>query len=75
MSAGLEHARSLLADVLGLEPGQIPDDAGMTTLAAWDSLAHVRIVLRIEQDLGRALIPEEALGIGDLSDIARLLTR
>lgn len=70
-----QRARALLAAVLGLDGGDIPDDAGMTTLAAWDSLAHVRIVLRLEQELGRALEPEQVLALRDLRGLAALLER
>jgi len=45
----------------------------MNTLAAWDSLAHVRLLLRLEKEAGRTLGPDEALSIRDVGGIARLL--
>ena len=69
----LDRARSLLAGVLGLDTSQVGDTAGMNTLAAWDSLAHVRLLLRLEKEAGRTLGPDEALSIRDVGGIARLL--
>ena len=71
----LERARLLLADVLGLPAAEIPDDAGIGTLAAWDSLAHVRIALRIEQEVGHALGLESVLSLRDVAGIAEVLKR
>ena len=72
-ASAIERARLLLATVLGLAVEAIGDDAGVTTVPAWDSLAHVRIVLRLEEDLGRALAPDEVLAMRDLNGIASIL--
>ena len=71
----LDRARSLLAEVLGIDPSQVEDTAGMTTLAAWDSLAHVRIILRLEKEVGRTLEPDRVLSIRDLGGVAQVLAR
>ena len=39
----------------------------------WDSLAHLRLVLAIEGQIGRQLDPDESVRIETLSDIAALL--
>ncbi len=72
-AASVLRARALLADVLGLEPGALPADAAPANVAAWDSLAHVRLVLRLEEELGRSLAPEEVLAIRDVDAMAGLL--
>ena len=71
----LDRARNLLAEVLGIDPAQVEDTAGMTTLAAWDSLAHVRIILRLEREVGRTLEPDQVLSIGDLGGVAQVLAQ
>ena len=35
----------------------IPDDVRIGTFERWDSLAHLRLVLAIEQKIGRQLDP------------------
>lgn len=72
---GIERARALLAEVLRLDVATLPADAEQSAVSAWDSLAHVRIVLRIESELARRLEPEEVLSLQSLSAIADLLER
>ena len=69
----LETARALVATALDLPPEHVAADAGMLTLDAWDSLAHLRIVLALEQHIGRALEGEEITRIEGVADVAALL--
>ena len=66
-------ARRLLAQALDLAPESIDDEVEADSLEAWDSLAHLRLVLAIEEHRGRQLEPKEVLSISTLHDIARLL--
>jgi acyl carrier protein len=73
MSGSLEQARALLAEALGLAPEALPDDAAFESVEAWDSLAHLRLVLGLEARLGTELEPEAIVAIASLRDVARLL--
>ena len=77
MSDGDGAARALAVEIvggaLGLEPDQLPVDAGIGRSERWDSLAHVRIILAIEERLKRPLAPDEVIAIADLSDVERIL--
>ena len=73
MSDAPGAARALLAAAVGLEIDQIPEDASIFTFEAWDSLAHARIVLGIEEAIGHALPPEQLFEIDSLQSIARAL--
>jgi acyl carrier protein len=68
-----DRARALLADAIGAEPAQVPPDARIGTFERWDSLAHLRLILAMEQQLGRQLDPDEAVAVECLADVARLL--
>ena len=70
---GLQAARQLLASVLEMEVADIADDAGIGRLAGWDSLAHMRLIMAIEADMGRSLSPGNVVAIGSLRDIATVL--
>jgi acyl carrier protein len=70
---GGEQAKILLAEAINCEAAAIPDDVRIGSFAAWDSLAHLRLVLGIEQKIGRQLDADEAIRIGSLQDIAALL--
>lgn len=49
----------LVADALGLEPSEVGLDATSESLAEWDSLRHLDVVLAVEQRFGIALTPED----------------
>jgi acyl carrier protein len=68
-----DRARTLLADAIGADPAQVPPDARIGTFERWDSLAHLRLILAMEQQLGRQLDPDEAVAVECLADVARLL--
>ncbi len=69
----LDRARSILAEAVKLPPASLPDDASVETLAAWDSIAHVHVILALERRAGRELSTEAIAGINSLADIAALL--
>jgi len=68
-----EHARRFLAEAAHCEPGSIPEDARIGCFTAWDSLAHLRLIMRIEEQIGRQLDPDETVRIESLADIAALI--
>ena len=70
---GLQAARQLLASVLEMEAADIADDAGIGLLAGWDSLAHMRLIMAMEADMGRPLSSGNVVAIGCLRDIATVL--
>ena len=67
------RARAVLADVFDLELGDIERDASIETLQAWNSLAHMRLILELERRLGGELPPETVVEIASLDDVAALL--
>jgi acyl carrier protein len=69
----LNGARQLLAEAISGDVTAVPEDARIGTFERWDSLAHLRLVLAIEAQIGRQLDTEEAVRIEGLADIAALL--
>ncbi|MEM9288357.1 MAG: acyl carrier protein [Pseudomonadota bacterium] len=49
-------------------------ETSLLTTPAWDSLAHIRLVLAVEAHVGRQLTPDEIVSIVSLSDVHVLLT-
>lgn len=56
-----------------MDQSTIPDDVRIGRFERWDSLAHLRLVLAIEEQIGRELDPDESIRIETLADIATLL--
>jgi acyl carrier protein len=67
------QAKKLLAEAANCTSAMIPDDVRIGTFERWDSLTHLRLVLAIEQKIGRQLDPDEAIRIESLTDVAALL--
>jgi acyl carrier protein len=71
---GVSQARILLAKATNCEAATIPDDVRLGQFELWDSLAHLRLVLAIEERIKRQLDPDEAVRIECLADVAALLS-
>ena len=63
----------VIARVLGVAASEVNDATSNKTLAAWDSLAHMNLVLEIEAVYGVALSTEDAMTMTDVATIKRLL--
>jgi acyl carrier protein len=72
MSGSLQ-AKRLLAQAVDGDPAAIPDDVRLGAFERWDSLAHLRLVLAIEDSIGRKLDPDESVRIETLQNISALL--
>jgi acyl carrier protein len=68
-----DSARRVLATALDLAPDAVSVSARLGDPAAWDSLAHLRLILAIEAELGHELDPAQIVEIECLDDIASLL--
>jgi acyl carrier protein len=68
-----DRARALLAEALGLAATEIPEDARIGAAERWDSLAHARLLIGLEEILNRPLDPSETARIESLADVADVL--
>jgi acyl carrier protein len=44
--------REIAADVFGVPAAELPDDASNETVAGWDSLHHLELMLALEMEFG-----------------------
>jgi hypothetical protein len=68
-------ARKTVATALKCSFDAVGADASVETLPQWDSIGHINIILEVETDLGRKLLPEEIAGISSIADVALLYER
>lgn len=66
-------ARNILAKALNMPPDTIPNDGDVHNLEAWDSLAHVRLILDLEAELGIELTTEQIVSIVSVDSIEKIL--
>jgi acyl carrier protein len=55
----MEGVTRVLADVFGLDPGQIRPDSSPETIESWDSVQHLNMIIALEQEFGVRFAPEE----------------
>ncbi|MEQ9095016.1 MAG: acyl carrier protein [Phycisphaerales bacterium] len=53
----LETTCQIIGDALGLPP--VPEDASPESIEAWDSIAHLNIVMALEGAFGVTFDPDE----------------
>ena len=68
-----ERARLLVARCTRRPPGAVTAEASIGTLEGWDSIAHISIVLAVEEEIGRTLTSDEIISVTSVERIAALL--
>lgn len=63
----------VVSRVLGVEPWRVREDCSNTTLAEWDSLNHMVLVVALEVEYGLELSPEDAMRMTSLAAIKQVL--
>ena len=64
-----ERVRGIAANVLKLPGSQITAQSSPETIASWDSIQHLNLVLALEQEFGCQFEPEE---IDQMNSIDRI---
>ena len=62
-------AASLLAEILERPLGSVPDDASVHNFPAWDSLAHLKLMLKLAAMSGRPVDPGRIAMLIDLKAV------
>ena len=69
------NARELIGEITKRNTAACPDDTRLADLENWDSLKGVRLVIRLEEIIGRQLVEEEIAALQSIRDVARFLQR
>ncbi len=70
----MSEAKKILAQALKVSTDDISDDAAIGRTERWDSLAHMQLILALEESLGRVLDTDAMLAIESLADIEALVS-
>ena len=69
-----DRLAAVVADVFGVLPDAVVDDTSPDTVDAWDSTAHINLVLALEAEFGISISPDDAadmLAVGLIREILR----
>jgi len=64
----------VVSRVFGVHRADVTDETSNRTLPAWDSMAHVTLILELESSYGVSLSTEDALQMTTVAEIKRVLT-
>jgi acyl carrier protein len=67
-----QRLREVMAEVFGLDPGQIGDGFARGGVASWDSLGHLRLITALEEAFGLRFTMKE---VGELDRFGKLRDR
>ena len=62
-------ATAMLAEILERPVGSVPENASIHNFPAWDSLAHVKLMLKLEEMSGRPVDPGRIAMLIDLKAV------
>lgn len=65
----------IVSEVLDVDLAEITDDTGPATNAVWTSLAHIEVVMAVEDAYGVALTAQEIDTVRSVGALRRLITR
>lgn len=63
----------VVSKVFGVDRRAVSDATSNTTLAEWDSLGHMTLVVELEAAYAVSLSPDDALAMTDVAAIKRVL--
>jgi acyl carrier protein len=67
--------KQVMSDVLGVERGDVGDDASAETIPAWDSIHHMTLLLALEEELGVTFADADLPDLVSFSAIRAAATR
>ena len=71
----IDQAKQLLGIALQLPSNEVSLQTSIHDTESWDSLAHLNLIVALEQALGKSLDTDTLLEIESLADIVEVLER
>lgn len=63
----------VLARVFGVDPRELTDDASPDSIATWDSLAHMTMLMELERIYGLSIAPVDAIEVRSVGAVKAML--
>jgi acyl carrier protein len=66
-----EKLEKIFQDAFGIE--RLTDDMSIETVEGWDSMAHVALIMTLQNEFNITITPARAVELTDVSSIKQLL--
>jgi acyl carrier protein len=70
-----EQVRNVASDIFGIPADKITAESSPETIATWDSMQHLNLVLAIEEKFGVQLDPEDIEQMKNIGAVATLVEK
>lgn len=74
MNSRLEEVRKIVAEVLDVDAATLSPDDSRETLEAWDSIAHLNIIMSLEASFDLDIDLEHAMDLASIQGIVSYLS-
>ena len=64
-----EKVKNIIAETIGVDITEIEDDTAIGDFPSWDSLSHLQIIAKIEEEFDIRFTPDIMMDMEDVSDI------
>lgn len=68
-----DELKKILSDTIGVPEHLICEESSVENMETWDSLAHLNIIMSLEQVFGIAISPTEATEMTSVGSMRRVL--
>jgi acyl carrier protein len=69
-----EKVKTVLSQVMGVPLEEITTDSSPDTIAAWDSMKHMSLILTLEEECGIQFQEDQMVELVDLKSIIDIVT-
>lgn len=66
---------TIIAEALRLDEAKVTDDLAIHSVATWNSLTHIELVIMIEEQLQIQLTEDEIVAMRSVGDIKKILAQ
>jgi acyl carrier protein len=71
----ITKVKEIIAIVLNISPAAIKDNISPESVAAWDSMKHMDIILALEDEFDITFTDQEIVAMVDLQEIEKVITQ
>jgi len=68
-----DRLRKVIAEVLGIPPEDVTDDTSPGSVATWDSVSHLTVIMAVENEFHVTISADMALQMRSVGDIREYL--
>lgn len=69
----MKRPEEVLAEVFGVDPHDLDDASSPDTIATWDSLSHMTMLVALEGAYGVSVSPADAIAVRTVGEVKEML--